>query len=134
VRRPRITPGSISAITLETDAEALTHAGNRAPRTAITAQAGATLRRLEAMVVLKDWGDAHAGRGARLAARLADGTVLSETVTAVAGDAATPMGRDEIVAKFQRVAAATLGARTEAVAATLLGGDGAARLDPFSGG
>jgi 2-methylcitrate dehydratase PrpD len=158
--RPRVDPASLTAITLETYAEALTYAGNRAPASAITAQfslswaiaaalvqgdlspaaytdaalADPTLRRLEAMVVLKDGGDPQPGRFARLRLALADGTVLSETITTVAGDAATPMGRDEIVAKFHRFAAATLGARTEAVAATLLGGNGAARLDPFSGG
>lgn len=158
--RPRVAHASLAAITLETYAQALTYAGNRAPETAITAQfslswaiaaalvqgdlsptaytdaalADPDLRRLEAMVVLQDWGDAQPGRGARLTLTQADGTVASETVTTVAGDAATPMGRDAIVAKFHRFACGTLRGRTEAVALAVLCGDGAAGLDPFSGG
>jgi 2-methylcitrate dehydratase PrpD len=158
--RPRIGADDIAAITLETYAEALTYAGNRAPVTAITAQfslswaiaaalvqgdlspaaytdaalADPALRRLEALVVLKDWGDAHPGRGARLTLARTHGASVSETVTTVAGDAATPMARAEIVAKFARFAHATLGGRTESLAAALLDGDDRERLDPFSGG
>jgi 2-methylcitrate dehydratase PrpD len=158
--RPRVDPASLAAITLETYAEALTYAGNRAPATAITAQFSLTwaiaaalvqgdlspaayteaaladplLRRLEAMVMLADWGDAHPGRGARLTLTRADGSAHVETVTTVAGDAATPLGRAEIVAKFHRFANATLRDRTELVAASVLGGDDAETLDPFSGG
>jgi 2-methylcitrate dehydratase PrpD len=158
--RPRIGSDDIAAITLETYAEALTYAGNRAPATAITAQfslswataaalvqgdlspaayteaalADSALRHLEAMVVLKDWGDAHPGRGARLTLARADGMAVSETVTTVAGDAATPMTRGAIVAKFHRFAAATLRDRTGTVAAALLGGDDGERLEPFSAG
>jgi 2-methylcitrate dehydratase PrpD len=158
--RPRVAPTSLAAITLETYAEALTYAGNRAPRTAITAQFSLTwaiaaalvqgdlspaaytdaaladpaLRRLEAMVVLKDWGDAHPGRGARLTLSRADGTAVSEIVTTVTGDVATPMGRDEIVAKFHRFAKETLRSRTESVVVAILAGDDAERLGTFSGG
>jgi hypothetical protein len=86
------------------------------------------------MVMLADWGDAHPGRGARLTLTRADGSAHVETVTTVAGDAATPLGRAEIVAKFHRFANATLRDRTELVAASVLGGDDAETLDPFSGG
>lgn len=157
--RQRIAPGRITAITLDTYGEALTYAGNRAPATAITAQfslswaiaaalvqgdlspaaytdqalADPVHRRLEAMVTLRDWG-AREGRGAALTITDDAGRCESETVTAVPGDAAHPMGRDAVLAKFDRFAAATLGARCATVASALLDGPTGATLDPFSGG
>ncbi|WP_291298898.1 hypothetical protein, partial [Elioraea sp.] len=157
--RQRIDPAQITAITLDTYGEALTYAGNRAPATAITAQfslswaiaaslvqgdlspaaytdealADPTLRRLEALVALRGWGDRE-GRGATLTVTATDGMCEAETVSAVPGDAATPMGREAVLAKFDRFAHATLRDRTAAVAASLLDGPAGATLDPFSGG
>ena len=47
-------------------------------------------------------------------------------------DAAQPMTREAVIAKFARFAGPTLGARAEAVAAGILDGAAGARLDPFS--
>lgn len=157
--RNRIDPGSIAAITLDTYAEALTYAGNRAPGTAITAQfslswaiaaalvqgdlspaaytdaalVGPALRRLEAMVVLRDWG-AREGRGATLTVTTTGGLCEAETVSAVPGDSANPMGREAVLAKFDRFATPTLRGRTDIVARALLDGAAGAALDPFSAG
>jgi 2-methylcitrate dehydratase PrpD len=157
--RQRIEPSRISAITLDTYGEALTYAGNRAPATAITAQfsltwaiaaalvqgdlspaaytdaalADPTLRRLEAMASLRDWG-AREGRGATLTVTDGDGRSVSETVLSVPGDAANPMTRDAVLAKFARFVGGTLRGRTEAVAHALLDGAASTTVDPFSGG
>jgi 2-methylcitrate dehydratase PrpD len=46
---------------------------------------------------------------ARVAVRLRDGRTLTESTTVVRGDAAAPVERDELVDKFRRLAAPTLG-------------------------
>ncbi|WP_144186766.1 MmgE/PrpD family protein [Elioraea rosea] len=156
--RGRIPADSVSAILLETYGEALTYAGNRAPASAIKAQfslswaaaaalaqgdlspeaytdaalADPALRRLEALVELRDWGGGREGRGARLTIVSKDGRRETAAVEAVPGDAALPMTREAVVAKFARFAGPTLEARTDAVAGVMLDGAAGARLDPFS--
>jgi 2-methylcitrate dehydratase PrpD len=133
----------ITAIRLETYAEALTYAGNRAPASAIKAQfslswaiaaalaqgdlgpaayteaalADPQLHRLEALVDLAE--DPAMTAAARRAARVVvevDGTRLSEAVDGVAGDPDRPMDDAAVRAKFLRLA----GPDAASVAAALL--------------
>jgi 2-methylcitrate dehydratase PrpD len=156
--RPSL-PGGTAAlrgIVLDTYGEALTYAGNRAPGSAIKAQfslswaiaaalaqgdlgpgaytdaalADPALRRLEAMVELReDPAMTQAGRrAARLTLRLDDGT-LAHAVDGLPGDPGNPVPEDAVRAKFLRLAAPSLGAAADGVAAALLDGDGP--LAPF---
>jgi 2-methylcitrate dehydratase PrpD len=121
--------GSITAIRLETYAEALRYAANRAPETPIAAQfslsfavaAGlrfgdlspdayramgdAELRRLEALVELAEDSvmTATDRRAARLIVVSASGVARVE-IDAVAGDPGRPMSEAEVIAKFLRLA------------------------------
>lgn len=144
---------AVEAITLRTYAEALRYAANRAPRSAIAAQfslswavaaallegdlgpsayaaealADPRLRHAEAMVTLaEDVALTASGRrGASLSVTLRDGTRLVADADAVPGDAALPMSKDAVCAKFHRFAAPRLGeaAARAALAALLDGGE-----------
>lgn len=127
--RDRVMPEAINAIEVATYAEALRYAGNRAPAAAITAQfslswavaaalvqgdlgpaaytdaalADPLLRRLEALVVLRE--DAVLGdrRAATVTLRLGDEDI-TQHCGSVPGDPDRPMTRDELEAKFRRYA------------------------------
>ncbi|MBS0452251.1 MAG: MmgE/PrpD family protein [Proteobacteria bacterium] len=131
----------IRRIVLKVYEEAIVYCGNRAPRTPIQAQFSlsfgiaamlrfgdvdpsvyaaprfddAELRRLESLVEL----ETDAGlterklRGATLSITLGD-RVVAETVGTIAGDAANPLDRDALVAKFMHYAS---GMATHGVAA-----------------
>jgi len=120
----------IVAIRLETYAEALRYAANRAPATPIAAQFSLSfgaasglrfgdlspdsylamedgeLRRLEALVELAEDPalDAASRRGARIVLRLADGGTREAEVGDVPGDPANPLPEPELRAKFLRLA------------------------------
>ncbi|MBS0341430.1 MAG: MmgE/PrpD family protein [Proteobacteria bacterium] len=121
----------VRRIGLKVYEEAIVYCGNRAPRTPIQAQFSlsfgvaamlrfgevdpsvyaaprfddAELRRLESLVVLEvDAGlTERRQRGATVSITL-DGSVLEDTVGTIAGDAANPLGRDALVAKFMHYA------------------------------
>jgi 2-methylcitrate dehydratase PrpD len=121
----------VVAIRLETYAEALRYAANRAPATPIAAQFSLSfgvasglrfgdlspesylamddgeLRRLEDLVELAEDAPLTAAgrRGARIVLRLADGTVRAGEVGDVPGDPANPLPEAEVRAKFLRLAA-----------------------------
>jgi 2-methylcitrate dehydratase PrpD len=142
---------AITAIRLETYAEALRYAGNRAPAAAIAAQfslsfaVAAALRwgaldpavyrrmddaevvRLEALVELaEDTAMTAAGqRAARLIVGTAEGTLRRE-IDSVPGDPARPMTEAEARAKFLRLADAL--PEAVALADAVLHGDAAAPL------
>ncbi|QSI28798.1 MmgE/PrpD family protein [Variovorax sp. RKNM96] len=127
----------IEAIVLTVYEEAIVYCGNRAPRTPIQAQFSlsfgvaamlrfgdvdpsvyaaprfddAELRRLEALVVLETDADltARKQRGATLTVTRAGGT-LQHTVGTVAGDAAQPLDRAALAAKFTHYAAHSVAA------------------------
>lgn len=160
--RPRLADrlDAVVRIRVETYAEALAYAGNRAPATRIQAQfslswavaaalaqgdlgpaafgeaalADPRLRRLEALAELAE--DPAMTAAPRRAARVIVETGaarFAETVHGVAGDPDRPMTAAEIAAKFRRFAAPSLGAAAaEAIAAALLHGPEALRLDPFA--
>jgi 2-methylcitrate dehydratase PrpD len=135
---------AISAIRLTTYPEAVTYAGNRAPRVPIQAQfsvsfgaaAGlrfggmeadlyrspkfqdAELRRLEGLVLLQ----AEPGSVRRASMTVtANGKTLEARCDQVAGDAGMPISRDEIVAKFVRYSeGAVTGEKAVAFAAALM--------------
>jgi len=122
----------IQGIVLKIYEEAIVYCGNRAPRTPIQAQFSlsfgvaamlrfgdvdpsayaaprfddAELRRLEALVVLETDADLTAckQRGATLQVSHAGGT-LAQTVGTIAGDAAHPLDRAALAAKFVHYAA-----------------------------
>jgi 2-methylcitrate dehydratase PrpD len=122
----------IEAIVLKVYDEAIVYCGNRAPRTPIQAQFSLSfgvaamlrfgdvdpsvyaaprfddteLRRLEALVVLETDADltARKHRGATLTVTRVSGT-LQQTVGTIAGDAASPLDRAALVAKFTHYAA-----------------------------
>jgi len=124
--------GGIRGIVLTVYDEAIVYCGNRAPRTPIQAQFSLSfgvaamlrfgdvdplvyaaprfddveLRRLEALVVLEVDADltARKQRGATLAVTHAAGTLV-ETVGTIVGDAAHPLDRQALVAKFTQYAA-----------------------------
>lgn len=141
----------VQSVTLATYAEALRYAANRAPASAIAAQfslswavaaglvqgdlgpaayadaalADPTLRGIEAMVSLvEDTGLTEAGdRGAGLAVRLLDGSVLEVRADQVPGDPALPMSVEAVCAKFLRFASPVLGdAQARAALVLLLDG------------
>ncbi len=129
---------AIRRIVLETYGEAIQYCGNRAPRTAIQAQFSLTYgtarallhgdldpaayrddalgderaRDIEALIELKATERTDGKRYARLAVGLADGTTLSEEALDVPGDPDNPLPPSDVVAKFVRFTAATIGART----------------------
>lgn len=145
-KSPAFAVEKITAIKLETYAEAVQYCGNRAPTTAIQAQFSLSyalaaalvlgdlgpeaytnignpiIGRLEQMVVVE--ADAsRTRRGAKLTIEV-DGARLSESVETVAGDPERPMTRDEVVAKFHRYVAPVLGVdRTELLVEFILDGD-----------
>lgn len=149
--------GRIGAIRLETYAEAIAYAGNRAPASAIKAQfslswgvaaalaqgdlgpaayvdaslADPELRRLEALVELvEDKAMTAAGRRAARLVVEVEGTRLSETVDGVVGDPGRPMDDAAVRAKFLRMA----GAEAGPVAAALLGAPRGSRVAVFGAG
>lgn len=142
----------ISAIKLDIYPEAVQYCGNRAPRTAIQAQFSLSYA-IAAALVLGDLGpDAYADvghpditrleslvtveanpgrvrRGAKLSIDLG-GTMLTESVDDIAGDAANPMTRDQVAEKFRRYTESALGAqRARALVSFILDGD---RAEPAS--
>jgi 2-methylcitrate dehydratase PrpD len=130
---PGFSADDIRAITLQTYPEAVQYCGNRAPRTAIQAQFSLSYA-IAAALVLGDLGpeaysrlddpaitrlerlvaiEAEPARIRRSATVTIDlaGRSLTEHAETVAGDPANPMTRDQVVAKFCRYVAPTLGAR-----------------------
>jgi 2-methylcitrate dehydratase PrpD len=134
-RLRQLLPGgtqSVRRITLTVYEEATVYCGNRAPQTPIQAQFSlsfglaatlcfggidppvyaeprfhdAELRRLEALVELRidPVLTARRQRGATLVIEHTNG-LLTDTVHAIPGDAANPLGRAELCAKFTRYAA-----------------------------
>jgi len=147
--------GDVSALRLETYAEALRYAANRAPLRAIQAQfslswavaaaliqgdlgpaaytdaalADPALRRLEGLVDLAE--DAALTkaeeRGARLIVTLAGGETHQASVRAIAGDAGLALDEAAVLAKCQRFAGPVIGeAHMARLAALILAEDGAA--------
>jgi 2-methylcitrate dehydratase PrpD len=135
----------VSSIELLTYPEAITYAGNRAPRTPIQGQFSVSLgvaaglrfggmeadiyrepkfsdpelRRLEKLVVLKP-DPAMSGRAAVVSVS-ANGKTYEARCDRVPGDAGMPISRDELVAKFLRYSAGAVPAdRARAFAAALL--------------
>ncbi len=124
---------NIEVIRLRTYAEAVQYCGNRAPRTAIQAQfslsyaiaaalvlgdlgpnayddvGDAMIKRLEQRVVVEADPN-RLRRGAQLTIEFG-GKSFTESVDDVAGDAAMPMTKDQIVAKFRRYVEPMLGER-----------------------
>ena len=154
--------GDVTALRLETYAEALRYAGNRSPARAIQAQfslswavasalmqgdlgpaaytdaalADPALRRLEALVELSEDTALTAAetRGARLIVRLASGECHQASVGAIAGDPGHALDEAAVMAKCQRFAAPVIGDTNMArLAAVILGADGAAPHDFFQG-
>jgi 2-methylcitrate dehydratase PrpD len=136
----------VAAIKLDIYPEAVQYCGNRAPRTAIQAQFSLSYA-IAAALTLGDLGpDAYADvghpeitrlercvtveanpsrlrRGAKLSIDV-DGTVLTESVDDIAGDAANPMTRDQVIAKFRRYTEPSLGrTRAQALVSFILDGD-----------
>jgi 2-methylcitrate dehydratase PrpD len=134
--RPGFSLEKVRAIALQTYPEAVQYCGNRAPRTAIQAQFSLSyavaaalvqgdlgpdayvdvrdpaITRLEQMVVIK----AEEDRRRRSATVVidVDGQGLVEDVEDVAGDPAKPMTKAQVVEKFRRYAAPSVGPkRTE---------------------
>ncbi len=161
--RPRVArPDAVTRIVVETYAEALAYAGNRAPTRMIKAQfslswavavalvqgdlgpaafteaalADPLLRRLEALVELREESAmTQAGRRAARVTVEAEGATHVESVDGVAGDPGRPMTDADITAKFRRFATPALGAaRAAAIARAMLENDGGATLDPFAQG
>jgi 2-methylcitrate dehydratase PrpD len=154
--------GEVSALRLETYAEALRYAANRAPLRAIQAQfslswavaaaliqgdlgpaaytdaslADPALRRLEGLVEFaEDTALTKAEqRGARLVVTLANGETHQASVGAIAGDAGLALDEVAVLAKCQRFAAPVIGeAQMARLAALILAEDGAAPRDFFMG-
>ncbi|MCK9907823.1 MmgE/PrpD family protein [Microbacteriaceae bacterium K1510] len=123
-QHPAFSLAKIGSIRLQVYDEAMRYCGNRAPRTAIQAQFSLSYA-VAAALVLGDLGPEaytklddpamtelerrivvevdpqRTQRGATLTLDI-DGTSLSETVDAVAGDPSMPMTRDDTVSKFHR--------------------------------
>ena len=154
--------GDVTALRLETYAEALRYAANRAPARAIQAQfslswavaaalmqgdlgpsaytdaalADPALHRLEALVELTEDTalTATETRGARLIVTLASGESHQASVGAIAGDPGLALDEAAVLAKCQRFAAPVIGdAAMARLAAVILGADGAAPHDFFRG-
>jgi 2-methylcitrate dehydratase PrpD len=145
-RDARFSLQKIRAIKLEIYPEAVQYCGNRAPRTAIQAQFSLSYA-IAAALVLGDLGpDAYADvgnpaiahlescvtveadpsrvrRGAKLSVDI-DGANLTESVDDIAGDAASPMTKDQVVEKFRRYTEPALGRqRAEALVGFILEGN-----------
>jgi len=154
--------GDVTALRLETYAEALRYAGNRAPARAIQAQfslswavaaalmqgdlgpsaytdaalADPALHRLEGLVELTEDTALTAAekRGARLIVTLASGECHQASVGAIAGDPGLALDEAAVMAKCQRFAAPVIGdAAMARLAAVILGADRAAPNDFFHG-
>ncbi len=154
--------GDVTALRLETYAEALRYATNRAPARAIQAQfslswavaaalmqgdlgpsaytdaalADPALRRLEGLVELSEDTALTAAekRGARLILTLAGGESHQASVGAIAGDPGLALDGAAVLAKCQRFAAPVIGdAAMARLAAVILGADRAAPNDFFHG-
>ncbi len=152
----------VTALRLETYAEALRYAGNRAPARAIQAQfslswavaaalmqgdlgpsaytdaalADPGTRRLEALVELTEDAALTSAekRGARLIVTLASGESHQASVGAIAGDPGLALDAEAVMAKCQRFAASVIGdAAMARLAAVILGADGTAPHDFFRG-
>jgi len=148
----------VAALRLETYAEALRYAGNRAPARAIQAQfslswavaaaliqgdlgpaaytdaalADPALRRLEALVELaEDTALTKAEqRGARLIVTLADGETHQASIGAMAGDPGQALNDEAVLAKCQLFAGPVIGeAQMARLAAAILAADGAMPRD-----
>jgi 2-methylcitrate dehydratase PrpD len=144
----------VTALRLETYAEALRYAANRAPARAIQAQfslswavaaalmqgdlgpsaytdaalADPALRRLEALVeVSEDTALTNAEqRGARLIVTLADGETHHASIGAMAGDPGRALNAEAVLTKCQRFAGPVIGeAEMARLAALILAEDGA---------
>ncbi|MCA3278461.1 MAG: MmgE/PrpD family protein [Roseomonas sp.] len=151
----------VSALRLETYAEALRYAANRAPSRAIQAQfslswavaaalmqgdlgpsaytaaalADPALRRLEGLVELSENTALTKAeqRGARLVVTLADGESHQASVGAIAGDAGRALDAAAVLAKCQRYGAPVIGAsQVTRLAAVMLAADGAAPHEFFT--
>ena len=152
--------GDVTALRLETYAEALRYACNRAPARAIQAQfslswavaaalmqgdlgpsaytdaalADPGTRRLEALVELTEDAALTAAekRGARLIVTLASGESHQASVGAIAGDAGHALDEAAVMAKCQRFAAPVIGdAAMARLAALILGADNTAPHEFF---
>jgi len=155
-RHDDIVPSDIQALRLAIYGEAITYCGNRAPATAIQAQFSLsyglawalahgdlgpdayhahslqdpTVRRLEAMVTVEEEA-AFTSVNKRAANLTVETATTKETIAvdAVAGDPDLPMTRDDIIAKFLRFAAPTIGTgRAESLAEAVLEKDHEAPL------
>jgi 2-methylcitrate dehydratase PrpD len=151
----------VAAVRLETYAEALRYAGNRAPMRAIQAQfslswavaaalmqgdlgpaaytdaalADPALRRLEALVELSEDSALTKAekRGARLTVTFANGETHQTSIGAMAGDPGQALNAEAVLAKCQRFAAPVIGeARMARLATLILTDDGAATRDFFT--
>jgi 2-methylcitrate dehydratase PrpD len=145
-RRHQFPPDEVDAITLQVYPEAVQYCGNRAPRTAIQAQFSLSFAIAAALARGNLGPDAYADIGDPLIRRLeqsvrieADtsrvrrgatvtivvgGKVLEESVDEIAGDPATPMSKDQVVAKFCRYTESMLGEeRASSLVQFLLDGD-----------
>lgn len=154
--------GDVAVLRLETYAEALRYAANRAPARAIQAQfslswavaaaliqgglgpsaytdaalADPALRRLEGLVELaEDTALTKAEqRGARLIVTLANGESHQASVGAIAGDPGLALDAAAVLAKCQRFAGPVIGdAAMARLAAMILAADGAAPPELFAG-
>jgi 2-methylcitrate dehydratase PrpD len=134
--RHAIKADDVTAITLRVYPEAIQYCGNRAPSTAIQAQFSLSYA-VAAALVLGDLGpDAYANvddaritrlerrvvveadatrvrRGANVAIDFA-GQHVAESVDDIAGDASSPMTRDQVVDKFRRYVAPIIGEKSAA--------------------
>ena len=154
--------GEITILRLETYAEALRYAANRAPARAIQAQfslswavaaafmqgdlgpaaytdaalADPALRRLEGLVELaEDTALTKAEqRGARLIVTLANGESHQASIAAMAGDPGQALNAEAVLAKCQRFAGPVIGeAQMARLSAMILVADGTAPHDFFAG-
>ncbi|MCE2923581.1 MAG: MmgE/PrpD family protein [Roseomonas sp.] len=150
----------VTALRLETYAEALRYAANRAPARAIQAQfslswavaaalvqgdlgpsaytdaalADPALRRLEALVELSENEALTKAeqRGARLIVTPADGETHHASIGAMAGDPGQALNAEAVLAKCQRFAGPVIGeAEMARLAAVILAEDGATPRDFF---
>ncbi|AMN39385.1 MmgE/PrpD family protein [Rhodoplanes sp. Z2-YC6860] len=145
-RRPNFSVRKINAIKLDVYPEAVQYCGNRAPRTAIQAQfslsyaiaaalvigdlgpeayadvGSPTITRLESLVTVEA-NPMRIQRSAQLSIDL-DGTIITESIDDIPGDASNPTRMDQVVAKFRRYTEPALGQqRAKALMSFILHGD-----------